>query len=209
MKVTCSTAVTSVEVDFTSESFKEAQARDVAPGEEQMQTDVAPPPMEKAELKSETETPTPPLPAVENPDVALQTEPEEARGKERRGEGEDPERVAAAGVRLDHHGADCSRRSLGVRRQLEAQDRAAPSAQQALSGGRPGQTRARHRAGGVPDRPAWPRRLQHDRPEQRFGRARPRDARPAAARAAAAAPARRTSLAAQFSFNVPVRFDLQ
>jgi protein TonB len=68
--------VTAVEVEFTSESFKDAQARDVAPGEEQMQTDVAPPPMEKTEEKSETETPTPPLPAVENPDVALQTEPE-------------------------------------------------------------------------------------------------------------------------------------
>ncbi|ETR76604.1 translocase [Afipia sp. P52-10] len=79
--------VSAVEVDFTTESFKDAQARDIAPGEEQMQTDVAPPPMEKAELKSEAETepvkdeqpkqdepvPTPPLPAVENPDVALAT----------------------------------------------------------------------------------------------------------------------------------------
>jgi periplasmic protein TonB len=78
-------SVASVEVDFTTESFKDAQARDIAPGEEQMQTDVAPPPMEKAELKSEAETdpvkdplpqqeepiPTPPLPAIENPDVAL------------------------------------------------------------------------------------------------------------------------------------------
>ena len=36
--------VTAVEVEFTSESFKEAQARDVAPGEEKMQADVAPPP---------------------------------------------------------------------------------------------------------------------------------------------------------------------
>lgn len=73
--------VVSVEVDFTSESFKDAQARDVAPGEEQMQTDVAPPPMEKAEQKSETEVPTPPLPAAENPDVALQTEPEKREDK--------------------------------------------------------------------------------------------------------------------------------
>jgi protein TonB len=74
-------SVTSIEVEFTSEAFKEAQARDVAPGEEQIQTDVAPPPMEKAEMKSETETPTPPLPAVENPDVALQTEPEKREEK--------------------------------------------------------------------------------------------------------------------------------
>jgi protein TonB len=74
-------SLNSVEVEFTSESFKEAIARDVAPGEEQMQTDVAPPPMEKAEQKSETETPTPPLPAVENPDVALQTEPEKQEEK--------------------------------------------------------------------------------------------------------------------------------
>lgn len=73
--------VTAVEVDFTSEAFKDAQARDVAPGEEQMQADVTPPPMEKAEQKSETETPTPPLPAVENPDVALQTEPEKREEK--------------------------------------------------------------------------------------------------------------------------------
>lgn len=74
-------SVNSVEVDFMSESFKDAQARDVAPGEEQMQTDVAPPPQEKAEQKSEPETPTPPLPAVENPDVALQTEPEKREEK--------------------------------------------------------------------------------------------------------------------------------
>jgi protein TonB len=72
-------SINSVEVEFTSESFKEALAHDVAPGEEQMQTDVAPPPMEKAEQK--IETPTPPLPAVENPDVALQTEPEKQEEK--------------------------------------------------------------------------------------------------------------------------------
>lgn len=73
--------VTAVEVEFTSEAFKEAQARDVAPGEEQIQTDVAPPPMEKADLKSETETPTPPVPTVENPDIALQVEPEKREEK--------------------------------------------------------------------------------------------------------------------------------
>ena len=73
--------VTSVEVEFTSEAFKEAMARDVAPGEEQMQTDVAPPPMEKAEQKTETETPTPPVPQVENPEVALQVEPEKKEEK--------------------------------------------------------------------------------------------------------------------------------
>lgn len=89
-------SVASVEVEFTTESFKDAQNRDVAPGEEQMQTDVAPPPMEKAELKSEAETepvkdvqpkqdepvPTPPLPAVENPDVALATAAPTERKKE-------------------------------------------------------------------------------------------------------------------------------
>lgn len=80
--------ITAVEVDFTSKSFKDAQARDVAPGEEQMQTDVAPPPMEKAEQTSETETPTPPLPAVENPDVALQTEPEKPEEKKEEDEKE-------------------------------------------------------------------------------------------------------------------------
>jgi periplasmic protein TonB len=74
-------SVNSVEVEFTSEAFKEAMARDVAPGEEQMQTDVAPPPMEKAEQKSETETPTPPVPQVENPEVALQVEPEKREEK--------------------------------------------------------------------------------------------------------------------------------
>src|SRR5262249_3703786 len=73
--------VTAVDVDFTSEAFKDAQANELPPGEEQVQTDVAPPPMEKAEQKSETETPTPPLPAVENPEVALQTEPEKAEEK--------------------------------------------------------------------------------------------------------------------------------
>lgn len=73
--------VNSVEVDFTSEAFKEALARDVAPGEEQMQTDVAPPPMEKAEQKAEAETPTPPVPKVENPEIALQTEPEKREEK--------------------------------------------------------------------------------------------------------------------------------
>jgi periplasmic protein TonB len=73
--------VTAIDVDFSSQAFKDAQARDLPPGEEQMQTDVAPPPMEKAEQKSETETPTPPLPAVENPDVALQTEPEKREEK--------------------------------------------------------------------------------------------------------------------------------
>jgi protein TonB len=76
---------TSIEADFSTDSFKDAQARDVAPGEEQMQTDAAPPPMEKAELKTEAKvepvkdplptpdepTPLPPLPAMEQPEVAL------------------------------------------------------------------------------------------------------------------------------------------
>uniref|UniRef100_Q07HT3 TonB family protein n=1 Tax=Rhodopseudomonas palustris (strain BisA53) TaxID=316055 RepID=Q07HT3_RHOP5 len=80
-------AVTAIDVDFTTESFKDAQARDIAPGEEQQQTDAAPPPMEKAELKAEAKTepvdepqpvpdeptPVPPLPTVAEPDVTLQT----------------------------------------------------------------------------------------------------------------------------------------
>ena len=74
-------SVNSVEVEFTSEAFKEAIVRDVAPGEEQMQTDVAPPPMEKAEQKAETETPIPPVPQVEEPEVALQVEPEKKEEK--------------------------------------------------------------------------------------------------------------------------------
>ena len=87
-------SVTSVEVDFTSEAFRDTQARDVPAGEEQMQTDVAPPPMEKAELKSETEVPTPPLPAVENPEVALQTVPEQQREEKKEDEAEKNPNVA-------------------------------------------------------------------------------------------------------------------
>jgi len=87
-------AVTAIDVDFTTESFKDALARDVAPGEEQMQTDAAPPPMDKAELKAEAKTepveqpqpnpdePAPPLPAVTEPEVALQTAAPPERKKE-------------------------------------------------------------------------------------------------------------------------------
>jgi protein TonB len=91
---------TSIEVDFTTESFRDAEARDVAPGEEQMQTDEAPPPMEKAELKAEAKvepvkdplptpdepTPTPPLPAVAEPEVALETAapPEQKKEEEKK-----------------------------------------------------------------------------------------------------------------------------
>jgi protein TonB len=75
--------VTAIEVDFTTESFREAQARDVAPGEEQMQTDEAPPPQEKAEVKTEKEPePEPPLPQVAEPDVALETPPEQKKQEE-------------------------------------------------------------------------------------------------------------------------------
>jgi protein TonB len=75
--------VTAIEVDFTTESFREAQARDVAPGEEQMQTDEAPPPQEKAEVKTEKEPePEPPLPQVVEPDVALETPPEQKKQEE-------------------------------------------------------------------------------------------------------------------------------
>lgn len=77
--------VTAIEVDFSTEAFKDAPHRDVAPGEEQMQTDAAPPPMEKAELKTEVKvepvndplqtpdepTAQPPLASVAEPEVAL------------------------------------------------------------------------------------------------------------------------------------------
>lgn len=96
--------VTAIDVDFTTESFQDAQARDVAPGEEQMQTDAAPPPMEKAELKAEEKaepvkdpqpTPdepvaTPPLPAMAEPDVALDTAapPEQKKEEEKKDDAE-------------------------------------------------------------------------------------------------------------------------
>jgi protein TonB len=78
---------TAIEVDFTTESFKEAIARDVAPGEEQMQTDEAPPPQEKAEQKTEEKPePEPPLPQVAEPDVALETPPEPKKQEEEKKE---------------------------------------------------------------------------------------------------------------------------
>lgn len=74
---------TSIEVDFTTDSFRDAEVRDVAPGEEQMQTDEAPPPMEKAELKAEVKPePEPPLPQVAEPDVAMETPPEQKKEEE-------------------------------------------------------------------------------------------------------------------------------
>lgn len=79
--------VTAIEVDFTTESFRDAEARDVAPGEEQMQTDEAPPPQEKAEVKTEKEPePEPPLPEVAEPDVALETPPEQKKQEEEKKE---------------------------------------------------------------------------------------------------------------------------
>ncbi|MGB3864418.1 MAG: energy transducer TonB, partial [Xanthobacteraceae bacterium] len=78
---------TAIEVDFTTESFREAIARDVAPGEEQMQTDEAPPPQEKAEVKTEEKPePEPPLPQVAEPDVALETPPEQKKEEEEKKE---------------------------------------------------------------------------------------------------------------------------
>ncbi len=78
---------TAIEVDFTTESFHDAVARDVAPGEEQMQTDEAPPPQEKAEQKTEEKPdPEPPLPQVEEPDVALETPPEPKKQEEEKKE---------------------------------------------------------------------------------------------------------------------------
>lgn len=79
--------VTTIEVDFTTESFRDAEARDVAPGEEQMQADEAPPPQEKAEVKTENEPePEPPLPQVAEPDVALETPPEQKKREEKKKE---------------------------------------------------------------------------------------------------------------------------
>jgi protein TonB len=65
--------VTAIEVDFSTQAYKDAPHRDVAPGEEQMQTDAAPPPMEKAEAQPEEPAPQPPLPSVAEPDVAIET----------------------------------------------------------------------------------------------------------------------------------------
>lgn len=96
---------TAIEVDFTTESFRDAIARDVAPGEEQMQTDEAPPPQEKAELKTEEKPepePEPPLPQVTEPDVALETPPEQKKEEEKKQEEKEktpnasPPRVAAS-----------------------------------------------------------------------------------------------------------------
>jgi protein TonB len=101
---------TSVDVDFTTESFKDAQARDVAPGEEQTQTDAAPPPMEKAELKAEAKVepvkdplptpdeplPLPPLPAMEEPEVALDTAAPKEQKKEEEKKEDDAEKVPNA-----------------------------------------------------------------------------------------------------------------
>ena len=78
---------TAIEVDFTTESFRDAEARDVAPGEEQMQTDEAPPPQEKAEVKTEkVPEPEPPLPQVAEPDVALEVPPEQKKQEEEKKE---------------------------------------------------------------------------------------------------------------------------
>jgi protein TonB len=99
-----------VDVDFTTESFKDSEARDIAPGEEQMQTDAAPPPMEKAELKAEAKvepvkdplptpdepTPLPPLPAMEEPEVALDTVAPKEQKKEEEKKEDDAEKVPNA-----------------------------------------------------------------------------------------------------------------
>jgi protein TonB len=99
-----------VDVDFTTESFKDAQARDIAPGEEQMQTDAAPPPMEKAELKAEAKvepvkdplptpdepTPLPPFPAMAEPEVALDTAAPKEQKKEEEKKEDEAEKVPNA-----------------------------------------------------------------------------------------------------------------
>jgi protein TonB len=85
--------VASIEVDFSTEAYKDAPQRDVAPGEEQMQTDAAPPPQEKAEAKKPDEPePQPPLPSVEEPDVALETTktPEKKKEEEKKDEEKTP-----------------------------------------------------------------------------------------------------------------------
>ncbi len=47
--------IEAIEVDFTTASFENAPPRDIAPGEEQIQTEQAPPPMEKSVEKKEDE----------------------------------------------------------------------------------------------------------------------------------------------------------
>lgn len=63
--------VTAIEVDFSTDSFQDAPRRDVAAGEEQMQSDAAPPPVEKAELKTEVKEEPVPVPREADPEVAL------------------------------------------------------------------------------------------------------------------------------------------
>jgi protein TonB len=78
--------VTAIEVDFSTQAYKDAPQRDVAPGEEQMQADAAPPPMEKAEAQPEEPAPEPPLPPVEEPDVAIETAKTPEKKKEEKKE---------------------------------------------------------------------------------------------------------------------------
>jgi protein TonB len=80
--------IDAIEVDFTTASFENAPPRDVAPGEEQVQTEQAPPPMEQAvEKQEEQEEPVEDKPA--EPVEKAEIEPETPRAP-------DPEVTLAA-----------------------------------------------------------------------------------------------------------------
>lgn len=133
--------VTAIEVDFSTQTYKDAPHRDVAPGEEQMQTDAAPPPVEKAEMKTEVKaepvkdpqptpdepTPQPPLPSVAEPDVALDTaappeqkkdEKEEKKDKEEKTPNAAPPVIAASTTTAPTSAAARTARVVSWKRRL-------------------------------------------------------------------------------------------
>ncbi|MGB3273821.1 MAG: energy transducer TonB [Xanthobacteraceae bacterium] len=85
--------IDAIEVDFTTASFENAPPRDVAPGEEQIQTEQAPPPaeqvVEKKEQQQEEQEAIPPTPAPE-PEVALATTPPKPEEKQEEQKEENP-----------------------------------------------------------------------------------------------------------------------
>jgi protein TonB len=68
--------IDAIEVDFTTASFENAPPRDVAPGEEQIQTEQAPPPMEQAVEKKEQEEEEPVEEKPAEPVEKAEIEPE-------------------------------------------------------------------------------------------------------------------------------------
>ncbi|RIK99697.1 MAG: energy transducer TonB [Proteobacteria bacterium] len=85
--------IDAIEVDFTTASFENAPPRDVAPGEEQIQTEQAPPPaeqvVEKKEEQQEEQEVIPPTPAPE-PEVALAPTPPKPEEKQEEQKEENP-----------------------------------------------------------------------------------------------------------------------